>query len=1236
MLLKLLRLIAVIGCFVFFSDKLFAQSFSFNCSRDTTVAGCPPVLCITLKGIIPDIHKQSDSYTLNPSSVYPNGCFPVYVAPDDPAGTPTNLLIDDRYSGVINIGFPFSFYGSTYTSLIASTNGYLSFDISKANGTAHWMINNDLPSTSYDRAMIMGPYHDLDPSVGTSPTQRIQYQVWGTAPLRRWVLSFFKVPLFSAGCNSLIENTHQIILYESTGIIEVAISDKQTCTGWNSGRAIVGIQDFSRTLGMMAPGRTALGPTWGSIRMNESWRFVPSGGPSLFKRVELYDLAGTLLSTGTTSNIGSGNLEASFPNICAPAGATTSYIIRSVYEKFDDPTVEIFGTDTVRINRAAGLTGSASSTPASCGSNNGTITVSGVTGGLTPYAYSLDGITWQSSNIYTGLAAGSYVVQVRDASTLCTRSIPVTITLTGALSATTNTTATACTGVNNGSITITTASGTGPYTFTLDGATPQPGILPFTFTNVNSGVHTVVVTDLSNGCTSNTISVTVAVGPGVSGNASSAATSCPGATNGSITVNATAGTAPYTYQLDGGAFQSGANPYTFINVSAGTHTVIIRDNLGCTRSITLNVMAGTAFTVAITSAATSCSGATNGTITITPNNGAAPYTFSLDGGSPVTGAAPYTFTNVPAGPHTVVVTDGAGCVTNTINVTVIAGPSLTTTVSKTDALCNGGATGTITVTQPGSGTPPFEYSLDGVTWQVSNSFIGLTAGTYTVYYRESNGCQGSQSITVSEPTTLTASAATTAVVCNGQSNGTITVTSGGGVSPYQYSINGGGIWQSSNLFNVAAGSYTITIRDANNCTTTQTISVTEPAALTAFSANGAASCDGGNDGVITVTANGGNTGYQYSLDGIIFQSSNTFNVAPGNYTVTVKDNLGCITTFSTTVLLGSNFTLTNQTDPTICEGTSAQLQLNSNATQYAWTPATGLSSTNIANPVANPIVTTQYIVTATLGRCSGNDTVIVNVNTAPVPNAGADGFICFGQTYSLQASGGTQYSWSPTTYLDNPSISNPVSSPTKDITYTLSILSDINGCASLTTDQVRIDVTPPIKVRTFPYDTIGYSGDQFQLLAIPSDTDVINYAWTPATGLSDPRISNPIVTVGVIGDVVQYQVITSTIAGCKGQGFVTVRVYKGPDIYVPTGFTPNNDGKNDKFTPLPVGIKSYKYFRVFNRWGQMIFSTTKLNDGWDGKLGGRDQPSGVYVWMIEGVSKDDRIITKKGTVSLIR
>jgi len=97
-----------------------------------------------------------------------------------------------------------------------------------------------------------------------------------------------------------------------------------------------------------------------------------------------------------------------------------------------------------------------------------------------------------------------------------------------------------------------------------------------------------------------------------------------------------------------------------------------------------------------------------------------------------------------------------------------------------------------------------------------------------------------------------------------------------------------------------------------------------------------------------------------------------------------------------------------------------------------------------------------------------------------------------------------------------------------------------------------------------------------------------------------------------------------------------VRIFRGPDIYVPNAFTPNGDGRNDKFYPVPVGIKALNYFRVFNRWGQLVFSTNQLNEGWDGTLGGLKQGNGTFVWMAEAITKDNKIITKKGTVTLIR
>ncbi len=1151
-----LRLAVLAIAFLLFQRPVFSQAFTFNCSRDTILPGCSPNPCVKITTLIPDLHRSTDTYTLNPITTNGSSCFPAYSDPSI-TGTPTNLTSDDTYTAPINIGFPFPFYGTFYNNLVVSTNGVVCFDISRAFLAAHWNIINggfpqNLPSAFYDRAIIMGPYHDLDPTIPTSPTQRIQYVTTGAAPHRKWILSFFRVPLYN--CPSLIENTHQIVLHESTGIIEVLIFSKQVCNTWNQGRAMVGIQNFNRDQAVMAPGRRATDPPWGNINMNESWRFVPSAGPSLFKRVELYDIGGNFISTGTTNSLGNGTLEAEFPDVCPPAGTTTTYIIRSVYEKNDDPAVEIFGTDTVRVIKGppTDLNATFTTTPTSCGANSGTITVNVPTGtGAAPFEYILDGGTPQASNVFTNLAQGNYVVQVNDAGG-CGSTLNVAVAQTGALSANITTMATACPGVNNGSATITPTNGTGPYNFTLN--------------------------------------------------------------PGSVT-------------------QSGATA-TFNGLTVGSYTVAITDNGGCATvtPLTFNIAAGAGLSSTQTATPPSCNGAANGSITINTLNGSAPYTFTLNPGS--ISQASNVFTNLAAGNYTISYTDGAGCVSAVIPVTVPAGPSLTTTAAATNVLCNGGATGSITVTQPAAGTPPYEYSIDGgANWQTSTIFNGLAANTYTILFRESNGCQGQVTATVGQPSALAASLAITPVVCNGQSNGIITVNASGGTAPYQYSIDGGANWQTSNTFTVAAGGYTILIRDNNLCTVSQNANVTEPPALTASVTTTNATCNGGPDGTITVTANGGNSSYQYSLDNSNFQSSNVFNVVAGTYTAYVRDNLNCSFTLPNIVVgLTDNLTYSTPVSPLICEGTSTQLQVVSNAIQYAWSPATGLSNTNIANPVANPTITTTYTVTLTLGNCSVNIPYTVNVNPAPVPNAGPDGFICYGQNYQLQGSGGVQYNWSPSNFLSSSTVSNPVATPDNTVTYSLSVI-DANGCQSLVNDNITVDVTPPITVTTFPADTIVHEGAQFQIRAVSIAT---NYSWTPSVGLSNPFIADPVVTAGSAGDVIIYQVEASTIAGCRGDAVVRVQVYKGPDIYMPTAFTPNNDGRNDIFRPFTVGVKQINFFRIFNRSGQEMFSTKNLGAGWDGKLGGVEQPSGVYVWMVQGVTEDGKVLTKKGTVALIR
>jgi gliding motility-associated-like protein len=875
------------------------------------------------------------------------------------------------------------------------------------------------------------------------------------------------------------------------------------------------------------------------------------------------------------------------------------------------------------------LTGTAVATATSCtGANNGTITVTPTTGSG-PFEYSItNGVSWQTNNVFNALAAGNYSVIIREAGACTSAGIPVTVTTGAALQATATSTTTSCSGAADATITVTPGSGTGPYQYALDGGVAQAANI---FTAVAAGSHTVVVTD-GAGCISAPVTISVQAGPVLTGTASSVATGCAGVNNGSITVTAINGAGPYEYALNGGAFQTAA---IFTNVAAGNHTVIIRNNAGCiSAAIPVTVNAGSAILTTTATTSTACTGVNNGSVTITPTNGSAPYLFSIDGGAP---QAANTFTGLSAGSHTVLVTDNFGCLSAPISINIATGTVLTGTVISAPVSCNAGNNGTITATA-NNGSAPYQYSLNGATAQAANSFIGLIAGNYTVVITDAFGCISAPiTVTVAEPTVLNVTATTQPVLCNGAANGSITVNATGGTPGYSYSLNGG-VYQTANVFTVAAGNYSVMVRDANNCITTLgTINVTEPPVLSAVIAGTInATCDGGNNGTITVTANGGTPAYQYALNGGIYQSSNILNAAPGSYTISVRDINGCVITIPNVVVgLSNNLTLTPTADPApICEGTQLQLQLNTNATGFSWSPVTGINNTSVASPVVNPAITTTYVVTVSLGTCTATDDITVAVLPAPIVNAGPDGDICYGQNYQLQAAGGVSYNWTPSTFLDNTTIATPQAvQPTRNITYSV-IATDANNCSSLTADQVRVFVTPPIRVITSPVDTIVYAGDQFTILASSSASD---YNWSPATGLSNTAIPNPVVTAPLQnGTVLTYRVTATTTAGCRGEGFVTVRVYLGPDIYVPTAFTPNDDGKNDLFVPIPVGIKQLNYFRVFNRQGQLLFSTTELQKGWDGKLAGVEQGSGVFVWMVQGITNNGKIVSKKGTVTLIR
>jgi gliding motility-associated-like protein len=474
------------------------------------------------------------------------------------------------------------------------------------------------------------------------------------------------------------------------------------------------------------------------------------------------------------------------------------------------------------------------------------------------------------------------------------------------------------------------------------------------------------------------------------------------------------------------------------------------------------------------------------------------------------------------------------------------------------------------------------------------------------------------------------------VNCKDASTGEIQVDGGPEwTAPVEYSFNNGA-WQTNNIFsNLPVGIYKVKIRDATGCIDSLDIPVTQlyPDFLINDTIVQAASCSGNADGSVTINMAGGKTPYLYSLDGVNFQNSNVFNLTNGSYTVFLKDDNNCTATQNVFIPLNNSVTLEAGADLTICEGKNVQIKTLSNANTFVWTPGATLDNSSFQSPVANPVVTTKYYVAGTTGICNRFDSVTVFVNPAPTPNAGPDNSICFGKNAQLSGSGGVSYFWSPSSSLNNNRLQNPTTiNLPGTIKYSLHVV-DANGCNSLKKDEVVITVTRQAIVDA-GRDTILPLGQPLHLYANDvNQVGFISWEWLPYDGLSNPLIVAPI---AMPDRDITYTVTARTALGCVATDKIKIQVYKGPDIYVPNAFTPNRDSKNDILKAIPVGIRTFNYFRIYDRWGTLIFSTTNPDMGWDGRSKGTEQSSATYVWMAEGIDYTGKVVRRKGSVIIIR
>jgi hypothetical protein len=534
------------------------------------------------------------------------------------------------------------------------------------------------------------------------------------------------------------------------------------------------------------------------------------------------------------------------------------------------------------------------STNADCGNNNGTITAN-VTGGTAPYQYSIDGVNYQSSNFFTGLIGGTYTVTVKDVNG-CKNASLITITSSQAPLITAIPASATC-GSSNGSITAFGSGGVAPLQYSINSNTYQSGNI---FTNLTPGAYTVTVKD-ANGCTNSTV-VTIPNSPAPTLSAVSTAASCNNV-NGTITATANGGILPLQYSINGTTFQS-SNIFT--GLAAGVYTVTVRDNTGCTNIVSVTIANTGGPTVAVSSVASACN-TNSGSITITASGGQPPYQYSINN---ISFQAGNIFNGLAAGNYIVYTKDASGCIgAVAIVVGNVAGPSITAVPTPTACNTNNGS---ITITGTG-GTLPYQYSIDGITYQATNIFNGLGTGIYTAYVKDAGGCIKTAPVNLVNVSGLSLVVSSIASSCNNNS-GTITATATGGVAPLQYSINGT-LYQPGNIFNgLAAGVYTVYVKDANGCIVTKQVTITSAAGPSLNVTSFNATC-GSASGVIVASGSGGQAPYTYSLDGSAFQTIGTFiNIAAGPHTITVKDAIGC--TASQTLTLTNSGAGTAPTDVT--------------------------------------------------------------------------------------------------------------------------------------------------------------------------------------------------------------------------------------------------------------------------------------------------------------------------------
>ena len=735
-----------------------------------------------------------------------------------------------------------------------------------------------------------------------------------------------------------------------------------------------------------------------------------------------------------------------------------------------------------------------SSTNVTCNSGANGVATATITGSNGPFSCTWSNgtfaiVTSGNSTSIPGLTAGVYSIYVVD-QLGCSSVNLVTITEPQAVSGSTSVTNVLCNGQSTGAVNLSPTGGTSPYTYVWSNGAGTEDI-----SNVPAGTYTVTLSD-ANGCGNLSLS-SIITQPSQAVTSSIVTTniSCLGGSDGAADLSAYGGVPPYSYNWNSGTFVS----EDLVNVPAGTYSITVTDENGCTNTNSIILTEPTAITSSVTVTNVLCYGQSTGSVNLTLSGGTPPYSYSWSNSTFTLGSTE-DLSNVPAEFYSVLITDDNGC-TSTNTGTVTQPTQIQTTITSTNVSCNGYSDGSIDLFVIG-GTPNYTYQWSNSSGNISTSedLLNIPAEIYSVLVTDNNGCTATNGVEITQPSSpLLLSSTQVNILCFGNNTGAIDLSVSGGTFPYTYSWSNAEVTQDvSNLF---AGSYITTVVDDNGCSTSATITLTQPAApVTSNVSVTDVSCNGGNNGAVNLTVSGGTSPYTYSWINSTFNLSETSedlnNFPAEEYTVTITDNNGCTEQNVATISEPSALSILLTPVDVLCYGDSTgsiTSSVNGGVTPYSYVWSNGNITQNISNLPAG-----LYDVSVT----DANNCLITQAATIHQPVSGLSSYYnsteptCYGYNdaeINFTVNGGTlpyAYLWSTGDNVAN--IYNLTAG-----SYSC-IVTDDNGCSLVE----LISITQPDAISitgvTTPADCFGYSNGTIDV-TVSGGTPNYDFTWSNST-----------------------------------------------------------------------------------------------------------------------------------------